>query len=378
MVAAVDSAEDFGFRTKCGVDTLNEQWFDERCSTSDWTAWLYCERACDHWLGAVGARNHTWTDIRVAKAGKLAAETPEVAHGTHSTPAKIMLQRHINLMNLRILEIGIEEGNILPHSAEIRQDSRKDRGCGSRTEAQRNLRPLSSSIDQCIEDGGIDDAAVVQAISATENRLSIAGHVPGKADTRSEIICVAGKFFGLRQRGIRQHRIWELLIFIPESQREAQTRQNLPVVLRKKRVFIRVEFQPGKTQTLREAIGGVALLPSATFQDIQVSEIVHQAVVGVSSKPIEQILRIIIHVAVVNTELETVIAVHPGHCIGDLTPELIREIRPLQKIRRSYGEVLGVYDDHPRCEAKRIFERRRVQQRVYFVRRGLLAELVFE
>src|SRR5262249_9172677 len=133
----VDAAEDVRHGTKRGIRSWLRAWnnrFEQRRSV----CWA-CERTTvDNLIrDRAGSRARSRcaadytcraADVGIHKSGKLAPQAAQVPRKNHSTPAKIMLQGQIHLVDLRILEMRVEEGNV-PSSSRRQtcEDHRKRR-----------------------------------------------------------------------------------------------------------------------------------------------------------------------------------------------------------------------------------------------------------
>src|SRR6185312_607431 len=127
VIAAVGSAENLRFRAESRGDALCEQWFLEFRAGLQRTITSHCVGYQLDWFRAVGVCDDAGTDVYIAKIWKLAAKTAQVTDREHRSPSEIMFKREINLMNLRVLEVGIKESHIFARPTQIAENSREYR-----------------------------------------------------------------------------------------------------------------------------------------------------------------------------------------------------------------------------------------------------------
>ena len=126
----------------------------------------------------------------------MAAEAAEVANREDHVSADLLLQAQVDFMYLRALEVWIEiiHAECSARRRCIRQYLRK--GWSSSVSWLQCVSVLANdgtSGGHPAEQGGINDAAIVHTVAATQNRLAVAINVQGEADTRSPILRVAGQ-----------------------------------------------------------------------------------------------------------------------------------------------------------------------------------------
>src|SRR5437899_7149321 len=98
MVVAVGAAEDISHRTVFTDDTAGEQRRGERGASQRATA-----------IHGVSEGLGRWRNIDVCEVWQFTSEATEVAHSQHCVPAKITFHNQIELMDLRVLEVQVEE-----------------------------------------------------------------------------------------------------------------------------------------------------------------------------------------------------------------------------------------------------------------------------
>src|SRR5258707_2441085 len=175
-----------------------------------------------------------------------------------------MFQGQVGLADLRVLEVGIEESDVSTPSGrkgckpcwECRGRYRRS---GGGNKAQRVLPTGHAGVGEGVENGGVNEAAVVDAPTAAEHGLAMTEYVPGKAYAWPQIVLVIRHEAGLRGVGVAQigKRLRQHLALVAHAQGEAQPLVNLPVVLRKKRNIVGGELEPDGAESLGEvAIAG--------------------------------------------------------------------------------------------------------------------------
>src|SRR4029077_7598740 len=182
-------------------------------------------------------------------------------------------------------------------------------GCGAH--AERLLGARHAGIGQRIKDGGVDDAAVVDAVSATYHRLTVAREVIGKAEPRAEVVLVLRHMGGLLQGRIDHCAEWirQSFTLIPHAQRKAEPGHNLPVVRRENGVVGSVKFKAYRSKRLAEiVVAGQRKGSAATMGYQRVQNVIVCAAIAVAAELGAQVLRIIVNAAVVHTELQVVLA----------------------------------------------------------------------
>src|SRR5271157_2882924 len=112
---------------------------------------------------------------------------------------------------------------------------------------------------------------------------------------------------------------------------------------------------------------------------VEVREVVNQAVVGIRTVLVAEVLRFVCRVIDVGAELEGVSTLQPGDRVGILLYVFVGILWPLQEIRGSKVKTdrgAGQLDE--RRQAQGVGISRRIYQRVLLVRRGSLVVLVFK
>src|SRR6266436_3434041 len=98
-----------------------------------------------------------------------------------------MLQREVCLADLRVLEVGVKEGDVLSRSdGRSRKnygESRRARRAGVKTKGR--LAARHSGCSEAAKDSGVNDASIVDTPAAAQNRLTVTEYVPGETDART-------------------------------------------------------------------------------------------------------------------------------------------------------------------------------------------------
>ena len=135
------------------------------------------------------------------------------------------------------------------------QDGRENRGRGLiGLKLKVFCAARHAGIGQCIEDRGVDDAAIVDAVSAANHGLAVAREVIGKAEPRAKVVLVLWHLCGLRQGRIDQAAEWirQHFALIPYAQREAEAGQDLPVVGGENGIVRGIELEADGAESLAE------------------------------------------------------------------------------------------------------------------------------
>src|SRR5262249_209969 len=234
------------------------------------------------------------------------SQTAKITCGYHRAPTYIPLQGQIHLVDLRVLEMGVEERDIGSGGSARsgRQNNRKwpsARRCWGKGEAV--LAAGHPRIGKRAEGGGGYKPSVVDAVTAAQHRLGVAENVPGKSGAWAKVILVTGQMAGLRHQGIDKvgERFRRHLVFIAQAQRQAQPWQNLPVVLHKHGVIVGGELEAQRSESL--GVVGITRRAAATVSFVEIRKIVQQAAIAVTAKLRGQVLRVIVHMA----EIESIL-----------------------------------------------------------------------
>src|SRR5579859_4332231 len=113
-------------------------------------------------------------------------------------------------MDLRVLEVRSKVHNISSAQIECRRgigvdDLREYRSCHATQHGRRvikeeiRLRPSRARAGEGTENGGVDDAAVVEAPAAADNGFAITGGAPRKACTGTDVVLIIGQLARLRK-----------------------------------------------------------------------------------------------------------------------------------------------------------------------------------
>src|SRR2546426_4835244 len=168
-------------------------------------------------------------DVGVDKVRQVSAEAAEIADGNGGFPAKFTFDGQIRLVNGRRLELGIKECYAERASAADRcglcGKNLRELGCAGGSSAggikpERELTAVDTGVDESIVNGGIDDAAVVDAVATADGGLSIAKHVVSEADARAPIVGVARQLLGVQYAWIREERLGQLFVLEADTEVE--------------------------------------------------------------------------------------------------------------------------------------------------------------
>src|SRR6266498_1461799 len=147
----------------------------------------------------------------------------------------------IRLVNGRQLEVILEKLNSYCWISRLRrQGVRKDRS-GSLAQRNRKLAAGHSGVDERIVDRGTAHASEVKAVAAANRIFPVTVDVPGEADARPKIVLVAWHSSGLRDSGIGQERLRELLVFPTHADIKRKPLVHAEVVLKEKVIVVGVQ-----------------------------------------------------------------------------------------------------------------------------------------
>lgn len=146
--------------------------------------------------------------------GSFAPERSHVGNAQDGVVAQVPLDGQVSLMHLRIFHMRIEIGDggrgaqAADRGGKRRLKAGEGRPAMSRIQAgHRDLRIRRTRFKVGLQDIGVDDAAIVDAIAAAQSGLVIAKDVPCEADAGSNVITVVGAIGGLRQSCLSQSQI---------------------------------------------------------------------------------------------------------------------------------------------------------------------------
>src|SRR6185437_10439791 len=140
----------------------------------------------------------------------------------------------VPLVNLRELEVVVKVLHCARRrcrTAEQVRVNRQERTVISRDTAASRRQVVGSSreltltaidadagIDECVVDGRVDNASVIQAPAATNTVFAITGNVESKSDAWSKVVSVVDLVVGLRQRRIHVDRIRIELVLVTQTE----------------------------------------------------------------------------------------------------------------------------------------------------------------
>src|SRR6185437_15446318 len=240
---------------------------------------------------------------------------------------------------------------------------------GSSRELTLTAIDANARVDECVVDGRVDNASVIQAPAATNTVFAITGNVESKSDAWSKVVSVVDLVVGLRQRRIHVDRIRVELVLVTQTEIQSKSRRHAPVVLDEVVQVGGLHVQAEHTKALVE-VSGVALAraPSRANAETKIvvgssrvaevwrestnravrgpvsvvdDEVVETIGAGVVELTTEeaQVVDDVLDDVDVAAPLERVIAGGKRDGVSKLPPALIRKRRALEKLGHAERET---------------------------------------
>src|SRR5713226_4806543 len=208
------------------------------------------------------------------------------------------------------------------------QDIRIGRSSGVSGEyLKRKLTRQCPRIGNGIGDGRVDDAPVIQAVSAPQDGLALPGQIPGKASPRSKIVAVIRERGRAGQQGVGDLRIGHLLVLVPQAEVQSQPRMDSPIVLKETVKVPGGESEGGRPYPL--GVAGVATrgghrrsaqLRSAIDCGSEIGDEIHPIVVNVFAAFLKEVVFKVMYAIDVPAKLEQVPPPGVAHRVSELGP----------------------------------------------------------
>ena len=314
--------------------------------------------------GVVEHAERVEIDIGVDEVGQLARVGAQIGDGESGATAKLLLQRKLGLIDLRILEVPVEVDSVgLDQEIGIaRKNIREGWRAGvERAEIVTALCGRCSGGGERAVNRRVRDPAIVDAVSAAENRAAGAEDVPGKTGARTEVVAVVRHDGGLGNVGIGEELggVGQVFVFVADAERKSEAPGERPVVGDKGGVIGGFEGPGGLADGLF-VIRVAGIEPGASGGAVavvgrdQVGDEVEDAGVGVGSGLVVQAADGVGDVVVVVSELDGVLVVNPGDGVDELLARLVGILRLVERRARAKGESRAAVDGDLRGKAEAV------------------------